>query len=149
MKQISDFRRRKLSRNRKGGIEGLPMQLMIIIVVAGLGLALMVGWMGNIEAPKSIEDVEVDYTKSGNGYEVNVKVYDQDGYGLEGADVIITGLGARSSEFGSGVPVGKTGSDGSVSIPVYLNNIHSYGYIDIEISKPNYTGLTTTMLVTA
>lgn len=149
MKQIIDFRKQRLSRNRKGGIEGLPMQLMIIIVVAGLGLALMVGWMGNIEAPKSVDDVEVSYSKNGNGYEINVTVYDQDGYGLEGADVIITGLGAKTSEYSSSVPVGTTDENGNVSIPVYLSNIHTYGYLDIEISKPNYTGLSTSLLVTA
>ena len=33
-----------------GGIEGLPLQLMIIILVATMGAAILVGWMGNIEA---------------------------------------------------------------------------------------------------
>ncbi|MBQ3736400.1 MAG: hypothetical protein II855_05650 [Candidatus Methanomethylophilaceae archaeon] len=43
MKQITLFRteRKAMHKNRKGGIEGLPLQLLIIIVVASLGLAII------------------------------------------------------------------------------------------------------------
>ena len=43
MKQITLFRteRKAMHMNRKGGIEGLPLQLLIIIVVASLGLAII------------------------------------------------------------------------------------------------------------
>lgn len=38
-----------------GGIEGLPLQLMIIILVATMGTAIIVGWMGSIETPNPSE----------------------------------------------------------------------------------------------
>lgn len=41
-----------------GGIEGLPLQLMIIILVATMGTAIIVGWMGSIETPQSIGSVD-------------------------------------------------------------------------------------------
>ncbi len=43
MKQITLFRtkRKAMRANKKGGIEGLPLQLLIIIVVASLGLAII------------------------------------------------------------------------------------------------------------
>lgn len=43
MKQITLFRtnKRKMRANKKGGVEGLPLQLLIIIVVASLGLAMI------------------------------------------------------------------------------------------------------------
>ena len=58
MKQRCVFIRnkRKLHTNKKGGIEGLPLQLLIIIVIASLGLAMMVGWMNNIDEPDIRKD---------------------------------------------------------------------------------------------
>mgnify|MGYP003225205835 CR=1 FL=1 len=49
---------RDIRTDRSGGIEGLPLQLMIVILVATMGTAIIVGWMGNIEAPHAIGDVE-------------------------------------------------------------------------------------------
>ena len=96
MKQITLFRtkRKAMRANKKGGIEGLPLQLLIIIVVASLGLAIMVGWMNSIEEPDMIDSVETSYEKSGDTYDITVRVLDKDGYGVEGADVILTGYGA-------------------------------------------------------
>ncbi len=48
-----------LRRDRSGGIEGLPLQLLIMVVVAGLGLTIIVGWMNSISAPHSIGEVLV------------------------------------------------------------------------------------------
>lgn len=100
MKQMTLFRngKRKLRANKKGGIEGLPLQLLIIIVVASLGLAIMVGWMNSIDEPDVIDSVETSYEKVGDAYEVTVRALDQDGYGVEGADVILTGYGAYAIE---------------------------------------------------
>ncbi len=151
MKQIEFFRNKAMRKNKKGGIEGLPLQLMIIIVVASLGLALMVGWMNGIEAPKTIEDVDIDVS-GGSRYNttktVTVTVYDQDGYALSGADVVITGLGATGSNYSNSVPYGTTGENGTVTINVSLPNLETYGYLNVEVSKSGYTGMTTTVLVT-
>lgn len=97
MKQLRAFRNKKrLHSNKKGGIEGLPLQLLIIIVIASLGLAMMIGWMGNISEPDRIDEIQTSYEKTGRGYEVTVRVVDQNGYGVEGADVVLTGYGAYS-----------------------------------------------------
>ncbi len=98
MKQIQLFirkNRRKMHTNKKGGIEGLPLQLLIIIVVASLGLAVMVGWFNNIDEPDMIDSIETSYDRSGNDtYSITVRVLDKDGYAVEGADVVLTGYGA-------------------------------------------------------
>lgn len=60
LRSIHRTLRKDIRKNKKGGIEGLPLQLMIIILVATLGTAIIVGWMGNIETPTSIGDVTVD-----------------------------------------------------------------------------------------
>jgi len=71
-----------------GGIEGLPLQLMIVILVATMGTAIIVGWMGSIETPHSIGEVEYEdciNAEDGTIPTFTVTVYDQDGNRLEGA----------------------------------------------------------------
>lgn len=83
-----------------GGIEGLPLQLMIVILVATMGTAIIVGWMGSIETPKAIGDVSISEVvatmgEDGSIEDVIVTVYDQDGNPLEGAIVTLSGYGIK------------------------------------------------------
>jgi len=116
--------RRGLATDRGGGIEGLPLQLLIMVVVAGLGLTVIVGWMNSIAAPHSIGQVFVSpsqilvYDEDGDGIyvqtdlTVTVVVTDQSGDRLEGATVILEGANIRSAD---GSPVkGLTDERGQV-----------------------------------
>jgi len=47
-------------RDRTGGIEGMPLQLMIVVIVAGLVLAVVLGWTFSIQGPAVIKRVNVD-----------------------------------------------------------------------------------------
>lgn len=92
----------KLRKNKKGGIEGLPLQLLIIIVVASLGLTMMVGWMNNIEEPTTIDRVEVTVSPTSNvqskEYLFDITVYDNKGNPIDDADIVITGLGVSDKK---------------------------------------------------
>ena len=153
MKQIRIHGLRKaLKKNRKGGIEGLPLQLMIIIMVATLGTAIIVGWMGNIEEPHSINKVEVDsgsidlsgrdvVRSAGSVYstgeDVVISVYDQSGNPLEDATVILTGLGVTDSE--GRTPHADTDSNGMVTFKdLKLRMTGNTGFIDVEVAKSGY-----------
>jgi len=131
---------RKLRRNRRGGIEGLPLQLMIIILVAALGTAIIIGWMGTIETPKSIRSVEADPVNIQGTIGVNLKVTvtDQDGNPLEGATVVLTGNGIVNSQ--GKTPNAVTDQKGTVQfIGLSIKNLSgSVGYIDVEAMKPGY-----------
>ena len=95
-----------------GGIEGLPLQLLIMVVVAGLGLTIIMGWMNSISAPHSIgevfaspaeilvhdEDKDGLYTKT--GIVMTVTVTDQSGDRLEGATVILEGANIKTKDGG-------------------------------------------------
>lgn len=48
---------RKIKHDCRASIEGLPLQLMIIGLIASLGTAIVVGWISSIEAPRYIGDV--------------------------------------------------------------------------------------------
>ena len=83
-----DHKTRRISKDNSGGIEGLPLQLMIMILVATMGTAIIIGWMGSIETPHAIGDVDVDPEKVdsvGEEFGFTVYVEDQDGNPLEGA----------------------------------------------------------------
>ena len=123
-----DMRKWKGSRSMRGdcqaGIEGLPLQLLIMVVVAGLGLTIIMGWMNSISAPHSIGEVFVNpseisvYDKDGDGLYTNdhvmitVTVTDQSGDRLEGATVVLEG--ANVEAHGGGQARGVTDSSGLV-----------------------------------
>jgi len=44
-------------RDESGGIEGMPLQLMILVIVAGLTLAVVLGWTLSIQGPSVIGGV--------------------------------------------------------------------------------------------
>ena len=149
-----------LRKNRKGGIEGLPLQLMIIIMIATLGTAILVGWMGNIEEPHSIKEVDVlsgdidltgtnassSYGKYGAaGYgtnylvdeEITVLVLDQNGDPLSDATVVLSGLGI--SDLDGKTAHSTTDSNGVATFSALkLKMTGHVGYIDVEVSKSGY-----------
>ena len=100
MRKIGNLiKRNRLSNNRQGGIEGLPLQLIIVILIATLGTTVILGWMDNIETPQSIGEIQVlsnDIVlvngETANG-DVEVRVVDRNGNYIEGASVVITEIG--------------------------------------------------------
>jgi len=102
--------RKDIANDRNGGIEGLPLQLLIVVLVAGIGSAVILGWMGGLEAPRAIgsvhssanEIVLVDDDGDGifslDGIDLCITVLDQDGDPISGASVVLDGAGVTSSE---------------------------------------------------
>ena len=121
---------------------------MILIVIATLGTSVVVGWMNDIEMPKSIGDVTVDNdsiplgSPDTNGNRAtkerfSVYVTDQDGNPVEGATVVITGLGANDGR--GGTVYSTTDTNGKAmfgSIYVKLNS--PVGHIGVNVSKAGY-----------
>jgi hypothetical protein len=125
--------------NDSGGIEGLPLQLMITILVATLGTAIILGWMGNIESPHYIgsvdpeyEVIELDGCISRN--DVVFTVTDQDGNPLEGAVVTLTGLGVNKDGYKA---YGITGTNGKADLGK-LSFTSSSGRVTVDVSHPDY-----------
>ncbi len=113
-----------LSEDRSGGIEGLPLQLLIMVVVAGLGLTIIMGWMNSIAAPHSIGEILVTpsevlvYDDDGDGLYtrdgllMTVTVTDEAGERLEGATVLLEGANVKTRD--GGAVRGTTDSHGQV-----------------------------------
>ncbi len=101
---------KKMRMDRNGGIEGLPLQLLIIVLVAGVGSAIIMGWMGGLEAPESIgsvhssieeitlDDEDGDRIFTADEVALSITVLDQDGDPVTGASVSLEGCSILSSE---------------------------------------------------
>jgi hypothetical protein len=110
-----------LRRDESGAIEGLPLQLMIAVIIAGIALAIILGWVLSIQTPSAIGRVDVTPdTVSINGTAPNreavttvtftVRAYDQKGNAIPGIAVSLRGAGV------SAVRLDETdGIDGAVT----------------------------------
>lgn len=90
----------KLKTDRKGSVEGIPLQFMIMMIVAVAAVGILGGWMANISTPQSISDVEVSSgvascESDGSLSDIVILVRDQDGNPLDDATVILEGLGIQ------------------------------------------------------
>lgn len=138
---------KRMKRDRHGGIEGLPLQLMILVLIAGVGSAVMMGWMTGLKAPSSITSVHAEpgeimlRDSYGNGVFENrsisleVMVLDQNGDGVEGAVVVLDGCGIVNAY--GGTAYAKTDATGTAN----FNGLQaSYsggllGFVSVKVSK--------------
>jgi hypothetical protein len=135
---------KKLSKNRRGSIEGLPLQLMIVIIIATMGTAILIGWMGDIESPKSIGTVDVisgDIVLNGSstseGY-IEIYVADQSGDPLSGATVVLSGLGVTDKN--GRTAYANTDGEGYAVFDGLRINLRgaNVGFITVNVSMSEY-----------
>jgi hypothetical protein len=142
--------RTQFKKNRSGGIEGLPLQLMIMVLIAGIGSAVLLGWMGNLNAPQSIGSVtsspnEVvihdgngDGLYEGSNIDLTITVSDGKGDAVTGATVVLDGCNIAKMD--GTRPYGTTDSNGRVT----LANLHvsqtgkAVGFITATVTKSGY-----------
>jgi hypothetical protein len=142
--------RTQFKKDRSGGIEGLPLQLMIMVLIAGIGSAVLLGWMGNLNAPDSIGSVTSSpvelVAKDGNGdgvfeasnVDMTITVYDGKGDPVTGATVILEGCGVVRMD--GTRPFGTTDSNGHLD----LNDLRitqtgkAIGFITVTVTKSGY-----------
>lgn len=135
---------KKLSKNKKGSIEGLPLQLMIIIIIATMGTAILVGWMSNIDSPSSIGAVEIvsgdivlDGSSTSNG-SIEVYVADQNGNPLGGATVVLSGLGVTDRDGRTAYMTTNSGGYAKFDgLHISLRGAE-IGFITVNVSKSDY-----------
>jgi hypothetical protein len=136
--------------DRNGGIEGVPLQLIIAVVVGMAALAIVIGWLAiasDSDAtlrrvttdPESIE-IEGDGRIASS---VNVTFYVYDSEGNEIDDVIVTITGSVDNDV-----VQKIDSGDVVSVPAVLSAGSNTSVINIVAEKGGGMGqVETTMIV--
>jgi hypothetical protein len=138
---------KKLFMDRDGGIEGLPLQLLIIVLVAGVGSAIIMGWMGGLEAPETIgsvhssmneivlDDDDADGVYSSEDVNLCITVLDQDGDPITGASVSLEGAGIQDSD--SKRPHSVTDADGKAYFDglTLSRTSTSIGFVTVTVAK--------------
>lgn len=132
------------------------MQLLIIVLVAGVGSAIILGWMGGLEAPVAfgsvhssadeivLVDDDGDGIYSAEQVDLCITVLDQEGDPINGASVILEGSGAKDSE--GGRPHQVTDAEGKARFQgLILSRVGgSVGFMTVTVAK---SGITSTMSI--
>jgi hypothetical protein len=143
------IRAKNIAMDKKGGIEGLPLQLMILVLIAGIGSAVMIGWTSNLKSPMSISSVtepgqielsDLDHNGvfENDNIDLIIHVVDQNGNGIEGVVVVLDGCNIATSD-GSTV-YGTTDQNGKVMLSS-LQASHvggKLGFISISATKSGF-----------
>ncbi|MFO8110480.1 MAG: carboxypeptidase-like regulatory domain-containing protein [Thermoplasmata archaeon] len=128
------MKRRKMDNH--GALEGLPLYLIILVVVAGIGTAILAGWMMSSRTSE-LDHISVKNSLMKDSWTTNtVTAYDQNGNPLEGVTVTLSGCGVDR--------VGETGSNGEIKfddLEIELPPSDNFGTIDVTA---RYTGSITT-----
>ncbi len=118
-----------ISRDKSGAVEGLPLQLIIMVAIAAIVLVIVLGWLAPWQSKVDLDSLSVTPVSTGNNDEVTLTVtaWDTKGNHLEGAVIEISGCNV-------GTQVLTTDSNGTAvftvtpSIPASsTNNINILG----------------------
>lgn len=138
-----------LQRDRGGAIEGLPLQLMILVIIAGLATTVIVGWMGAIDMPKGIGSVQVEPgqivledgeggIRYAEGISLDVTVLDNMGEPVQGATVVLTGCSVKDGDLP--VVFAITGDDGIARFnSLSMQTSGGVGFLEVSASKSGYS----------
>ncbi|MBI5000758.1 MAG: hypothetical protein HZB92_04430 [Euryarchaeota archaeon] len=78
----------------KGAIEGLPLQLIIMIVIAGIAITILVAWMQPWKAKVDLNSIEAPASvQAGSNRQITIKAWDSKSNLLSGVSVTIEGAG--------------------------------------------------------
>jgi hypothetical protein len=137
-----------LRTNKRGSIEGLPLYFLVSAVVVAVAMSALLSMMGGLQG-QTLGSVEADRDTIGVRTPVatvtfNVTVKDTSGKPIEGATVVVEGLGATAAK--------KTDASGrvQVTVTVDLGNAN-FGELDVKASFNGPVGegaRGTTVLVT-
>ena len=125
----------------------MPLQLMIMVLIAGLGTAVLVGWMGGLSAPQAIatvngdpseimlKDADLDGMFENQEVSLTIFVRNQNGNAVAGASVVLDGCNVCNSDgslvYGSTDTEGKVSFDG-LAVSRYGPGI---GFITVTVAK--------------
>ncbi len=142
--------RKKGFLNDEDGVEGLPVRLIVVLVIGVIALAAMVSALNGFKPQKTMSASVIEVSgKEGNmltieqagfgtvnrSWTCKVKVTDSNGDPVDGASVVMYGLGGAGSD--------KTNKTGGAYLTktndVVLNSNQNSGYMTMEVTAPGYS----------
>jgi hypothetical protein len=140
---------RRIAKDENGGMEGVPLQLIIVVVVGMAALAILVGWLamaGDTDPTlkRVITDPDtVKVTGAGRAIaaiQVQVFVYDNEGDEVDGA--VVTFTGAVDQKVTQKIESGE-----KVTITAALAPGEATGTIDVRVEKGGGMGRCSTTII--
>lgn len=142
----------------KEGLEGLPLQLLIMAVVAGLALAVVIGWFSGINGTpvKSIKSISIEPSpiltsnpginvQATKKVDVTVCAFDQGDSKIKGVTVHLSGVGVDKTATDGKNNDADGSEDGCVKftgVQVTLPPGISTSELDVEVSASGYPSRT-------
>ena len=104
---------RKFQKDRAGAVEGLPLQLIIMVAIAAIVIVIILGWLAPWQDKVDLNmlTVEPQTIDDGNSTTITITAWDTKDNHLEG--VVIEASGCNI-----GTLVGTTDADGTVSFTI-------------------------------
>ncbi len=139
--------RKRIAKDGGAGIEGLPLQLMIMVLIAGMGTALIMGWMGGLEAPESIGSVNCDRCqilleetmeggRMGNdSIALTITVADRDGDPVSGASVVLSGCGILAADGGMAHAITDSKGQAAFEGLVASSYERGVGFVTVTVAR--------------
>lgn len=135
--------------DQSGGMEGVPLQLVIVVVIGVAALGILIGWLALAGDPdpvmKSVTVDPEDLTVDGDGrvskeFDVMVFVYDSEGNEVD--DVVVTFTGAVDEDVTEKIDSGE-----EISITAALPDGANTATIDVVAEKGGGMGSAETSLI--
>lgn len=141
-----------LKRDRRA-LEGLPLKLLIVVIIAVTAIGIIMVWMGQIGGPKAIGKIIVEPSTVSLGESdpdviatgtvtFNITVFDVAGNRMPGVSITLDGCNATKKMF-------ETDKNGEVSITtsIQLPGGQNTGIIKVKAWKSGYGEKETEILV--
>ena len=135
--------------DESGGMEGVPLQLVIVVVIGVAALGILIGWLALAGDPdpvlESISTEPEDLELNGDGrvtgdFEVEVYVYDSEGNEVD--DVVVTFTGAVDEDVTE-----KIDSGDKVKITAALRDGSNTATIEVRAEKGGGMGSCDTTMI--
>jgi hypothetical protein len=129
--------RKRINRNENGALEGLPLYLIIMVVIAAVAIVIIISWLGTVQNT-DLDDIEITGTENdgtlteGQTYSITITAKGNNGKNLEGVSVKIEGAGISKTL--------KTQSDGKATFTGLTPDLPANTFTDEITVTASYTG---------
>jgi hypothetical protein len=128
---------RNIRWHEKGALEGLPLYLIILVVIAAVAIVIIISWLGTVEDTE-LDSIEISGTETdgtlveGETYSITITAKGNNGKNLEGVSVEMVGAGISKTL--------KTQSDGKVTFTGITPDLPANTFTGEITITAKYTG---------
>lgn len=138
--------KRRIRLDERGALEGMPLQLIIMVVIAGIAISIVIAWLTIFTAP-DLAKIELQSTTPSsdpiriteNTTAITIKAWDTKGNPLKGVSIKMSGSNI--------IVAGLTGPDGTFTAEGLNIDIGSsdFGTIHVEAEFSGTLSITKTL----